>query len=75
MKSYMLLIFILTLVSCNQTEKDIINADKQFLQQGGLETVTSVYDFKFREHDYLQFGYNQSSTIVHNPDCLKCCKK
>ena len=71
-------IIILTILftSCNDSVvSNPNNPNNQFIRQDGIHnTSINVYDFKFREHDYLQFGYSSSSTIVHNPDC-KICKK
>ncbi len=61
-------------VSCN--DATITNSNKQFTRYGALHSeAIDAFDFKFREHDYIQFGYSSSSTVVHNPDCLKCKNK
>jgi len=68
-----ILILIILFTSCNDSV--VSNPNKQFIRQSAAKgEAIDVFDFKFREHDYLQFGYNQSSTIVHNPDCSKCKK-
>ena len=33
-----------------------------------------VYEFKYKNHSYIQFGSGDAKSIVHNPDCVYCLK-
>lgn len=33
-----------------------------------------VYEFKYKNHSYIQFGSGDSKCIIHDPDCICCLK-
>lgn len=32
----------------------------------------SVYEFKYKNHNYIQFGRGVQKCIIHDPDCIYC---
>lgn len=35
-------------------------------------TYYGVYEFKYKNHNYIQFGGGDAKSIVHDPECVYC---
>ena len=66
-----ILIFVVLLFGCESTEPPAESIGTVVLK-GPLGLIeTDVYHFKYKEHQYIQFGETNARAIVHDPDCKK----
>ena len=64
MKYYLL--FLLLIVGCSA---DPGMPKETGPQATGPTNTGTVLHFKYKEHDYIQFGQGNYQCIVHDPDC------
>lgn len=65
----------LLLNSCLPSDVNIHEVEKT---KNAIKSVDGcyyrVYEFKYKNHNYIQFGNGNGKSIVHDPECVYCLK-
>lgn len=59
-----LILLVVTCIVIGSCEGEVSNIQTDSLLGGKI-----VYEFNYKNYDYIQFGATSDQSIVHNPEC------